>query len=67
MQLKAPLVRISIFTINHFCLTYYCFKTTIGAFVLAFGVRGSVNFCLYLIRVVRGKYVFLFYKLWVTA
>lgn len=30
----------------------------IGAFVLAYGVRGSVNFCLYLIRVVRGKYVF---------
>lgn len=31
------------------------FCCCLGAFGLAYGVRGSVNFCLYLIRVIRGK------------
>jgi hypothetical protein len=29
--------------------------TQLGAFVLAYGVRATVNFCLYLIRILRGK------------
>ncbi|GAA5802042.1 hypothetical protein HPULCUR_007502 [Helicostylum pulchrum] len=34
---------------------HHAIKGAARAFGLAYGVRGSVNFCLYLIRVIRGK------------
>jgi hypothetical protein len=33
----------------------HAIKGCIRAFVLAYGVRATVNFCLYLIRIMRGK------------
>lgn len=35
--------------------TRYSPTTQLGAFVLAYGVRATVNFCLFLIRILRGK------------
>lgn len=52
MQLRALQVKSSRLTSKEI---QFFLTTQLGAFVLAYGVRATVNFCLYLIRILRGK------------